>query len=181
MAKRITNDEEILQLRKESKTSKEIAEHFGVSKQAINKRLKKLNPKPNLAHLTGPQQSFVVEMAKGEGHVDAVLKSYDVKDRKSAATMGIALLKQPEVTASIEALMNYNWLSRDYRIKKLKGHVDNQDANVSLKALDMTFKLDSSYPPTKNLNLNIPVEFHPVDLSKYENRDEPIEGEFTEQ
>jgi hypothetical protein len=109
-----------------------------------------------------------MEMAKGEGHVEAVLKSYDVADRKSAATMGLSLLKKPQITASIEQLMKYNGLSRDYRIRKLKDHVDNADPNVSLKALDMSFKLDSSYPPTKNVNLNAVVTFHPVDLSKYE-------------
>lgn len=184
MGKRITNDETILQLLREGKTHQEIADHFRVSRVAIGKRVKKLNPKPDLSHLTSKEQSFVLEMAKGTGHVEAVLSSYDVKDRKSAATMGLDLLKKPEITKSIEALMEYNGLSREYRIKKLRQHVDNVDANVSLKALDMSFKLDSSYPPTKNLNMNADVHiFHPVDLSKYRCDYKPndvIEGEFSE-
>ncbi|MGO9531685.1 MAG: helix-turn-helix transcriptional regulator [Syntrophobacteraceae bacterium] len=181
MGRRITNDEEILQLRREGKSSKEIAEHFGVSKQAINKRLQKLNPRPSLDHLTDKQRGFVQEVVKGNSHIDAAMSSHDVATRKDAATLGLALLNNPKITKSIEALLDYVGLTKEYRVHKLKGHVDNQDANVSLKALDMAFKLDSSYPPTKNLNLNVPVQFHPVDLSKYENRDETIEGEFTEQ
>ena len=181
MGKRITNDEVILALRKEGKTSQQIADHFGVSKVAINKRLRKLNPQPDLSHLTRKEESFVVAVASGKNHVDAAQESYDAADRRSAATIGMSLLKKPEIQASIESLMEYNGLSKGYRIRKLKDHVDNADPNVSLKALDMSFKLDSSYPPTKNVNLNAQVQFHPVDLSKYEmHHDEPIEAEFIE-
>ena len=162
MGKRITNDAEILQLRKEGKSSQEIAEHFGVSKTAINKRLQKLNPAPDLSHLTDKQRAFAIEVANGASHIDAAMGSYDVRNRKDASGVGLALLKQPEIIASIEALMEYNGLSKDYRIKKLKQHVDSPDGNISLKALDMSFKLDSSYPPTRNLNVNAEVVFHPV-------------------
>ena len=55
------------------------------------------------------------------------------------------------------------------RIKRLVDHIVNRDPNVSLKALDMSFKLDSSYPPQKNINLNTDVPIQPViDMSEYE-------------
>jgi hypothetical protein len=41
--------------------------------------------------------------------------------------------------------MNFHGMTRSYRIGKLKNHVDHIDPIVSLKALDMTFKLDGSY------------------------------------
>ncbi len=168
MGKRITNDAEILQLRREGKTSKEIAEYFGVSKQAINKRLQKLNPRPSLDHLTEKQRGFVQEVVKGNSHIDAAMSSHDVASRKDAATLGLALLNNPKITKSIEALLDYVGLTKDYRIRKLKKWVDHNDPSASLKALDMSFKLDSSYPPTRNINVEAQVQFHPVDLSKYE-------------
>lgn len=179
---RKTNDIEILQLLREGKTHREIAAHFGVSRVAISKRVKKINPRPDLSGLTTKERAFVEQIAlKGAGHIEAAMESYDVKNRKAGADIGLALLKKPEITASIEALMEYNGLSRNYRIKKLKQHVDNPDANISLRGIDIANKMDGSYPPTKNINLNVPVQFHPVDLSKYMIPDEAIEGEFTEQ
>ncbi len=168
MGKRITNDAEILQLRREGKTSKEIAEYFGVSKQAINKRLQKLNPRPSLDHLTEKQRGFVQEVVKGNSHIDAAMTSHDVASRKDAATLGLALLNNPKITKSIEALLDYVGLTKEYRVRKLKQHVDSLDGNISLRGLDMAFKLDNSYPPTRNINVEAQVQFHPVDLSKYE-------------
>jgi hypothetical protein len=52
-------------------------------------------------------------------------------------------------------------------VKKLKSHVENVDLSISLRALDMSFKLADDYPATKNVNLNANVPFTPIDLDKY--------------
>jgi hypothetical protein len=43
-------------------------------------------------------------------------------------------------------------------VGRLKGLVDNRDPIVSLKALDMSFKLDNSYPPLRSINHNTEVK-----------------------
>ena len=168
---RKTDDTIILQLLREGKSHAEIAKHFGVSRPAISKRVKILNPKPDLSHLTAKERDFVEEIAKGSGHIEAAMKSYNAKNRKNAASIGLDLMKQPKITNSIEALMEYNGLSRDYRIKKLKQHTDHPDPHVSLKAIAEANKMDGSYAPSRNVNLNLDAEnFHPVDLSLYRNQ-----------
>jgi hypothetical protein len=54
--------------------------------------------------------------------------------------------------------MNHCGLTKGYRVRKLKSHVDNRDPNVSLKGLDMSFKLDGSYAPEKHLNVNLDLK-----------------------
>jgi hypothetical protein len=46
--------------------------------------------------------------------------------------------------------------------------MEHNDPTVSLRALDMGFKLADDYPATKSMNLNVNADIlHPVDLSKY--------------
>jgi hypothetical protein len=156
---RKTNDEEILKMLKEGKTQKEIATHFGVSPAAICKRVKRLLPPPaSLEQLTPKEQRFCLEKAKGQTATDSALKSFDVTSRESAKVIGSQLMKKDNVQTAIKDLMEFHGLTGSYRILKLKGHVDNRDPSVSLKALDMSFKLDSSYPPTKSVNMNAEVK-----------------------
>jgi hypothetical protein len=41
--------------------------------------------------------------------------------------------------------MEYHGMGRSYRVQKLKTHVDHRDPNISLKALDQSWKIDGSY------------------------------------
>ncbi len=77
-------------------------------------------------------------------------------------------MKNPEIRLAIDELMEYHGLGRSYRIKKLADHVDNADPNVSLKALDMTFKLDNSYPSQK---VEIENKIALIDLTPYQHID----------
>jgi hypothetical protein len=63
-----------------------------------------------------------------------------------------------EIKMAIDELMNHCGLTKGYRVRKLKSHVDNRDPNVSLKGLDMSFKLDGSYAPEKHLNVNLDLK-----------------------
>lgn len=159
MRQRKTDDEIILKMLKEGKTQKEIAEHSGVSPVAIHKRVKRLLPPPkSLESLTEKEQRFVIEKAKGKTATQAVMDSYEVSSRESAKVMGSQLMAKPEIQKAINELMEYHGLTRSYRIQKLKTHVDNRDPNVSLKALDQSWKLDGSYAPEKHMSMNLNVE-----------------------
>jgi hypothetical protein len=67
--------------------------------------------------------------------------------------------------------MEQEGMGRHYRVKKLKSHVDNADPSISLRALDMSFKLADDYPANRNMNLNANVEATKtfIDLSMYSN------------
>jgi len=165
---RKTNDNIILEMLKEGKTQKEIAEHFGCSPAYICKRLKKITPQPESIldkyGLTDPQKQFCIEKAKGKTSTDAVMTSYEVTSRESAKVIGSQLMNKPEIQTALNELMDYHGLTRSYRVQRLKNHIDHSDPNVSLKGLDMSFKLSGDYAPEKhqiasaNININITPE-----------------------
>jgi predicted transcriptional regulator len=148
MRKRKIDDEQLLKLLSEGKNQKQAAAILKVSEPAVCKRLKRLLPAPDTPTfngLTDKEKRFVVEKAKGKGNIQAVMASYEVTSRESAKVIGSQLMGKPEVEMAITELMNYHGLTKSYRVQKLKNHVDNRDPNVSLKALDQSFKLDGSY------------------------------------
>jgi transposase len=150
MAQRKVDDNMVLQLLREGKNQKQIAEYFNVSPVAIHKRLKKILPKPqSLEKLTPKEQKFVVAVAEGKSRTQAVMESFDVSSRASAKTMQNALMQKDDVKYAIDELMEIYGLTRGYRINKLKSHIDHVDPGVSLKGLDMSFRLDGSYAPER--------------------------------
>jgi hypothetical protein len=56
---------------------------------------------------------------------------------------------------AIDELMDHHGLTKSYRVLKLKQHVDNRDPNISLKALDQSWRLDGSYKPEEDHQNNI--------------------------
>jgi hypothetical protein len=168
---RKTDDNIIIQMLQEGKTQKEIAEYFGVSPVAIHKRVKRLLPAPkSLESLTEKEQKFCINVAKGKTQTQAVIDSYEVTSRESAKVIGSQLMSKPEIQMAINELMDYHGLTKSYRIQKLKTHVDHRDPNVSLKSLDMSFKLDGSYAPEKHINLTISYKDIQAEIEEIENR-----------
>lgn len=168
MMQRKVNDAVVLQLLREGKNQKQIAEYFNVSAVAIHKRLKKILPKPHsLEKLTDKEKKFVVAVAEGKSRTQAAMESFDVSTRASAKAMQNVLMQKDDIKIAVAELMEIYGLTRGYRINKLKSHVDNVDPGISLKALDTSFKLDGLYAPTKHVNLNVGVD--PVDLSAFRN------------
>lgn len=153
---RITDDDTILEMLKEGKTQKEIAAHFGVSPAAICKRVKRLLPPPeSLQELTEKEQAFALAISKGMTQTDAAMTAFDVTTRSSAKSLGCTLMAKPDIQMAVAELMQQQGLTRTYRVQKLKQHVDNRDPNVSLKALDQSWKLEGAYTETHvNLNIN---------------------------
>ncbi len=88
-------------------------------------------------------------VAEGKSRTQAALDSFDVSTRASAKAMQNALMQKDDVKIAIAELMEIYGLTRGYRISKLKSHVDHVDPNISLKAIDQTWKLDGSYSPEK--------------------------------
>jgi hypothetical protein len=137
----------------QGKSQKEIASCFKVSPVAVCKRLKRLNsPSPenilDKYNLTDRQKSFVVEKAKGKTNTQAALESYEVSTRGSAKVIGSQLMAEPIIKMALNELMGF-YLPQYYRIKKLRSHVDHPDPNISLKGLDLSWRLDGSYAAEK--------------------------------
>ncbi len=158
MGTKIINDNKLIEMYNEGKPQKEIASYFGVSPVAVCKRLKRLKPVPDILdkyNLTDQQKSFVVEKAKGKTNTQAALESYEATSRKSAKVIGSQLMDNPTVKMAIDELMDHHGLTKSYRVLKLKQHVDNRDPNISLKALDQTWRLDKSYKDEEDRTNNI--------------------------
>jgi hypothetical protein len=108
--------------------------------------------------LTDQQKHFVIEKAKGKTNTQAALASYEVTSMQSAKVIGSQLMGKPEIEMAINELMAEAGLTKRYRLRKVRQHIDHPDPNVSLKGLDMSFKLDGSYAPEKHMNLDIDID-----------------------
>lgn len=159
MRQKKIDDNLLLEMLKEGKKQTEIAAHFNVSPVAICKRLKRLLPQPETIldkfDLSEKEKRFAIEKARGKNNTEAAMASYEVTSRESAKVVGSQLMGKAEVRLAIDELMESHGMGRSFRVGKLKTHVDNRDPNISLKALDMSFKLDGSYAPEKGDSLII--------------------------
>jgi len=88
------------------------------------------------------------------------------------------LAKDPDIRQAIADLMDEKGLTQDYRIGKLKEHVDNLDPNVSLRALEQSWKLDGSYAPEKHLNVDLTPTTIDYRLLKNYRSDDELLAEF---
>lgn len=156
MRQRKIDDNLLLQLFKEEKDKKgmqkKLAKYFNVSPVAIHKRLKKILPRPqSLEKLTNKEQKFVVAVVEGKSRTQAAMDSFDVSTRASAKAMQNVLMQKDDIKIAIAELMDIFGLTRGYRINKLKNHIDHVDPGISLKGLDMSFKLDGLYAAEKHV------------------------------
>lgn len=154
---RKTDDNKILEMLREGKSQKEMAQYFNVSPVAVHKRIKRLCPPPetpNFSKLTPKEKKFVIEKVRGKSNIQAVTASHDVSTKESAKSMASQLLAKPEIQTSISELMEHCGLDKPYRIKRLKQIIDSSDLNIVHKGLDMSFKLDGSYAPEKLMSIN---------------------------
>jgi len=192
---RKTDDNVILKMLNEGKSQKEIAEYFGVSPAAICKRVKKIATQKSetFESLTEKEQQFALSIADGKSQTQAAMESHDCSTRDSAKSMGYQLMKKNDIRTAVGELMQRHGLTRGYRVQKLKNHVDHADPNVSLKALDQSWKLDHAYTETPEERA-IPIGFHQIVIEALERRfgksrlmgevkedPEIIDGEFEEE
>jgi len=140
------NDDELLRLYEQGIQQKDIAIHFDVSPAAVCKRLKRIKPLPeSLMRLSDKERQFALQKAMGKSNTEAASISHDTTTRDSAKALGHNLMKKPDIQVAVAELMQEEGLTRRHRVAKLKEHVDAPDPNVSLKALDQTWKLEGLY------------------------------------
>ena len=179
MGQRKVDDNIVLQLFREGKKQKEIAERFGVSAVAIHKRLKRILPKPqSLEKLSVKERRFVIGVVEGKSKTQAVMESFDVSSRASAKAMQNALMQKDDIRIAIAELMEIYGLTRGYRINKLKSHIDHLDPGISLKGLDMSFKLDGLFSPEKHINMNIDLKTLTDDLKALDEEERRLRAEI---
>lgn len=151
------DDEKLIEMLEQKIPQKEIASYFGCAESYVTKRKKRLLG-PNMdeletfSSLTDQQKRFVIAKAEGQTNVQAVTNSYEVTSKDSAKSLGTQLMQNPAIQQSLTELMNYNGLTKEDRIKQLKKLVYHNDGNISLRALDQTWKLDGSYAPEQHTN-----------------------------
>ena len=179
MGRRKVDTNIVLQLFREGKNQKQIAEHFKVSAVAIHKRLKKILPRPqSLDKLTVKERRFVIGVVEGKSKTQAVMESFDVSSRASAKAMQNALMQKDDIQIAIAELMEIYGLTRGYRINKLKSHIDHLDPGISLKGLDMSFKLDGLFSPEKHINMNIDLKTLTDDLKALDEEERRLRAEI---
>ena len=162
-----TNDEEILQMLREGKQQKEVAAHFGVTPSYICKRVRILLPHDepeSFMRLTDKEKRFVLEKARGKTNLDAAMKSFEVTSRESAKVLGSNLMDKDTIRLALDEVMDQEGMGKRYRIERLKTCVDHPDPNVTLKALDQTWKLDGSYFP-EQIDINARIMSVHADLA----------------
>ena len=151
------DDEKLIEMLEQNIPQKEIASYFGCAESYITKRKKRLLG-PNMGELetfsglTDQQKRFVIAKAEGQTNVQAVTNSYEVTSKESAKSLGTQLMQNPAIQKSLTELMNIHGLTKEDRIKQLRKLVYHNDGNISLRALDQTWKLDGSYAPEQLVN-----------------------------
>jgi len=149
------DDQELMEMLSKGIEQKKIAAHFGCAPSYITKRKKRLMPvnleEPDIfSTLTNQQKKFVIAKAEGKTNIQAVTDNYEVTSKESAKALGSQMMQNPAIQKSIIELMDMNGLTKESRIKQLKKLVYHNDGNISLKALDQTWKLDGSYSPERH-------------------------------
>jgi hypothetical protein len=146
------NVEQLLKLKQEGKSLKELAEYFGCSKVAVWKRLKHAVPlPPSFTKLSQKEQKFVLAKARGLNNVQAATEAFDVTNAKSAKSIGSRLMKDPDVKEAVDDLMFQVGLGRRYLLQRLKTLVDHPDGNLNVKALNLCFQINKlTRPETEN-------------------------------
>ena len=169
-SKRKIDDKRLLELHAEGKTCTELAKEFNCSIPAVSKRLAKLAMRPTkIDSLTDKQAAFVKAVASGKSATAAAESCFDTTSRASAKEVGAKLMKLPQIQEALTECLDRHGLTRSYRVARLKEHVDCDDPAVSIKGLDMAFKLADEYPAAKTKNINVTAELDLIDLSSYRN------------
>ncbi len=139
---------------KEGKTQREAADYFHVSEAAISKRVKRLlpsklpEPPESFKALTPREQRFVLEKTKGVSNTEAALRATESKNREVAKSVGHELAQSKRVQYALQELLEMH-IPQKYRVEKLRACVDHLDPGITLKALDLSWKLDGSYTADK--------------------------------
>jgi|GEM_PF-808454 len=156
---KVIDDNKLIELFRQGKSLKQMGDALGVSHVAVHKRIKRLGllqlPE-SFGNLTDKEKQFCLSVARGQSRINAVMQTYDVTSRESAKALQRTLMKNPEIRVAIDDLMEQKGIGREFRIEKLGEHMKSIDPVVSLKALDMGFKLSGDEQEAKRHNPDTP-------------------------
>lgn len=134
--------------------------------------------------LTMKQKEFAKELVLGEDKgnaTEAVMQSYNVKNRNTASGIGAENMAKPHIRAEVDRLLEEHDLTDDLVAKRLKEGVDAThvvmtktaggtqvketkvpDRDVRLKYIQEVNKIKGSYAPdriqTENVNIDVTLE-----------------------
>jgi hypothetical protein len=159
------------------KPDTEIAGFFGVTPQAVWNRKKRMAAKGTLdpvRSLTECQAKFVGLLEQGVKPIAAITAVKNVLPGCEKVAVA-RMMASPGVKEAVSAILVTAGVTRELLASKLKTHVDSAKPEISLRAVDMGFKLHDDYPAAKNVNLNIDVAWFPIDLNEFKPRPVAIE------
>jgi phage terminase small subunit len=107
--------------------------------------------------LTKKQRKFVNEYADSGNGTQAVIKAkYKVKNAKVAGVIAVENLAKPSIQNELE-ILGFN----ENTAKRVVSEIltdDTIEPQHRLKASEQVFKVQGSYAPEKNINLNLDAE-----------------------
>lgn len=151
---KIIDDFKLIELFRQGKSQKQIADTLNVSHVAVHKRIKRLGLlqlPDSFDSLTDKERQFCLLVAGGQSRINAVMQTYDVTSRESAKALQRTLMNTKKITVALNDLMEQKGIGREFRINKLAQFMKHPDPVIGLKALDMGFKLSGDELESKKL------------------------------
>lgn len=135
-----------------------------------------------LEKLTPRERKFVIEYVKGLDASEAARLSFNLGSKSDEATqkqkdvtarsLGHKVKNRPKVAEAIDKLMDEYGLSDIDRIVRLSELVHGPDSNVSVKALDQSWRLTGNYAPEKKMLLGKLPFIDEIETSDEDKEDE---------
>jgi len=172
MSKRVAvSEKEILAALLDNKNNKnKTAEQLGISRQALHIRLTAMlsNKTATFDKMTDKEKGFITAVAEGAKPTQAVMNAYDVPSKQVASQIASSMMHKPAIQKALKEILEENDLTREKCAGELSKLVfKGKDEGVRLRALDQTWKLRDDYPAEKKVQVNVNLDFFPVDLSQY--------------
>jgi hypothetical protein len=116
--------------------------------------------------ITPEEGEFCKKLVSGKGYASSMMAVNPNLQPDAARTIGRDLFKnRNDIKAVIRELMELKGIGLERRVARLSDHVEAKDPNISLKALDMSFKLDGSLISETHTQTTVSVGI--MDLSAY--------------
>jgi DNA-binding Lrp family transcriptional regulator len=169
--KKLASSEDIVRLKVEGKSLRDIAKELGVSVPAIHKRVRKLDGEIKKAvvikesGLSEGEVKFAQAVINGDSLRSAAMNVRQDLLPGALSNYATELSRRTDIRKLIRELMEASGIGLRARVGKLAEHVNNMDATTSLKALDMSFKLDGSLINDNHTETTVNVGI--MDLSAY--------------
>lgn len=153
------DDDTLLELSGQGLNGAEIARQVGISKMAVSKRLRKLKaeePPESYQRLTPKKQKFIQGLLENKTPTEAALAAYDCRDRASAKTIGIKLMKEEDVAVSYADLLAQEGVGKRRRVQRMAELIESKDTAAVCRMIELAAKLDGSL--TEKIEHSVSIE-----------------------